>query len=552
MHPIDSDIIAKLSKGVAERGVSAVASACNVHVTALRRAIDGGPVTPATATKLARGSKRVRKAEEFKASANLTAKPPQRSQHPVSWESVERIRAARDAQIRGDFKAPVELARDMRTNGALFVAYQNRIAPLTVLKTKLEANPTARGEAVAVRAQERVIAPRTVLSGIHGTLVNHAVAIGFVEQEFDEDGSAATFRLTEWPLQYVKYDAQREVLTTQTRDGQLADIRHGDGRWIVFSRFGLTPWTQTACILPAALVWAANSGGMSDWAGASQAHGNSKIMGTLPEGVPLQDDSTGALTIEASSFLGLLQDFASGDTAAGIKPFGAEVEYLSNGSTAWQVFKELGGSSEKLAARIYQGTDATLGSVGGAPGVDIAALFGVATTLLQSDVEAIEQALNTGLYEPWTAVNEGDSKLAPKFKFLIPDPDEDAHSEEYAARLNRLFATVEAMKKNGFIVNQDTINRLCVHLRIDDPPRLASQEQQAVPLPFAPTDLVSFVNVREARASLGLAPLGDERDAMTVSQLRAKADADAAAAVAPPVEVAPVATPADAGAAPSA
>lgn len=522
-----------LSKAIAEQGITRTAAACEMHVSALRRAVAGEAVSPNTARKLARGPKRMRIASEFDGARSASSKPPNRTQHPYSWASLEAIRAARDAQIRGDFATAVALAQSLRTNAALFVAYQNRIAPLTVLQTRLEPAGGVRGDAVASRARDSILAPRSVVSGMHGTLVNHGIAVGYIEHTPNEEGTRVDMRLTEWPLEHVKYDSTRDVLTTSTKDGGRVDIVHGDGRWIVVKKLGLSPWTQTACLLPAALVWAANSGGWSDWAGSSQAHGNSKIIGALPEGVPLQDDDSGALTPEAAAFLQLLQDLASGDTAAGIKPFGADVTYLSNGSTAWQVFKELVGDSEKAAARIYQGTDATLGSVGGAPGVDIAALFGVATTLIQSDAEAIEQALNTGLYEPWCAINEGDSRLAPRFKFLLPDADEDAHSAEYAARLDRMFAAIKGLKETGFVVDQGVVNKLAKALRVDMPAMLAAQEQQAVPLALAPTDVAIVVRGREARAANGLPAFGDERDDKTIADLKTAATA-VPAPVAPP------------------
>lgn len=52
---------------------------------------------------------------------------------------------------------------------------------------------------------------------------------------------------------------------------------------------------------------------------------------------------------------------------------------------------------------------------------------------------------------------------------------------------------------------------------------IAEDENSAVALEFAPTDLASFVTVREARASEGLPPLDDARDDMMVTGLAAVA-----------------------------
>jgi phage gp29-like protein len=65
-------------------------------------------------------------------------------------------------------------------------------------------------------------------------------------------------------------------------------------------------------------------------------------------------------------------------------------------------------------------------------------------------------------------------------------------------------------------------------------------------IPLAPTDVAKVTRVSEARASVGLAPFGDERDNLTIeelaAQIAAKADAAKAAATAPP---APGVPPAD-------
>src|SRR5262249_10848254 len=146
-----------------------------------------------------------------------------------------------------------------------------------------------------------------------------------------------------------------------------------------------------------------------------------KVIGEMPEGVPLQKD--GALSDEAAAMVELLRAIASGDSPIGIRPAGSKTDFLVNTSTAWQIFENLSTNAEKAAARIYLGTDGTLGAQGGAPGVDIKALFGVASTIVEGDLECLERGFKTGTIEPWTALNFGDSSLAPTRKYLLPDPD---------------------------------------------------------------------------------------------------------------------------------
>jgi hypothetical protein len=417
---------------------------------------------------------KLRTADEFTGAA-VTA--PRRNGEVYSW-ILETIRAARDAQMAGNFRLAVKLANMMRTDDALFIAYHNRIAPQSAIGVTLEPAPGTRGEAVQRKALASVTVPRSVLANVCGTMANHGIAIGYLEYVPAADGSIVDVSLTEWPLEHVIYNTSTELLETATRDGPRVPIVHGDGHWVVFSKFAIRPWTQEACILPGALLWAAHAAGVRDWAGASASHGQAKIVGELPEGESLQNSS--GLTANASAFLRMLQDLVSGEAGAALRPFGSKTDWMSNGSTAWQVFSELIQNREKAAARIYLGTDAILGSVGGAPGVDIAQLFGVATTKIQGDFEALEQGLRVGVYEPWCAINFTDSRLAPRLVYQMPDVDEARRAEDRAKADAALMDAIKSRRENHLVVDQDEVDRLAKDFGVPAP-RVAPPVAPATP-----------------------------------------------------------------------
>jgi hypothetical protein len=186
------------------------------------------------------------------------------------------------------------------------------------------------------------------------------------------------------------------------------------------------------------------------------------------------------------------------------------------------VFKELIENREKAAMRIYLGTDAALGSVGGAPGVDISALFGISTTKVQGDFSCISSALNTGVYQPWTATNYGDSRYAPGHEYEMPDPDQDKRAASYRARLAGFFEAVEKYRSNGFVIDQQVIVNLAQQYRVDAPD-LAKSNPPSFTL--APTDNAKALRMSEIRAALGQDPFGDERDAMTSTEFDKYLDA---------------------------
>lgn len=479
---------------------------------------------------------RVRKAEDFAGSAAVRERAPVRRTPDTLW-SLEKIRAARDAQMRGDFAAPVRLAEAMRTDDALYTAYHNRIAPQSAVATKLVAVGGARGEAVCRKAQASCFVSRGTLVGLAGTLANHAIAIGYIIREPSDDGTRVDLRLTEWPLEFVRWNPTTEQLETQTKHGGAhVPIVHGDGYWVVFKKTDVLPWTQEAALLPASMIWGAHAYALADWAGASKSHGLAKIVGELPAGVSLQAklaDGSVVLNDEASAFLQMIQDVVSGEAQAAVRPAGSKLDVLANTSTMYQIFSELITDRKKAATFVYLGTDASLGAAGGAPGVDIATLFAVASTKLQGDFDALEQGLNTGFYPVWTAINCGDSRYSPRIEFQIPDPDAKAKSEESAAKRTRLATAIKEMKDTGMIVDQDTVDLLAAELGVSPAPKLASGDTKAVPIPLAPTDIAKIVRVGPALRSIGLEPFGDARDNMTITELDEASKAKAAAASAP-------------------
>jgi hypothetical protein len=509
----------EIRKLVEKHGVRELSRGTRIPRTTLSRISKGGRAGPGTLVKLERFKERLRSSDEFKGAVAIAA--PRRESPITSW-SVESIRAARDAQLRGDFKMPVKLAAAMRTDDSLFIAYHNRIAPQAAIATELRAAPGARGEPIKNKAMTSCIVGRGTLQGICGTLADHGIAIGYIEKSVNDEGTRIDYRLTEWPLEHVKYNESTEQLETRVKDGGPTEIiTHGDGRWVVFKKFAVKPWTQEACVLPGALMFAVHAESIKDWAAAANSHGQAKIVGELPEGVALQDDDTGQLTQEARAFLQMLQDMVSGEVGAGIRPAGAKTDFLSNGSTAWQVFSEIVNNREKAAARIYLGTDAILGSVGGAPGVDIAQLLGVATSKIQGDFTCIEQALRTGFYEPWCAENEGDSRYAPTLVYLLPDADAAKKTAEYDDNLTKLLARIKEMKEQGMVIDQDVIDRLAARYNVLPVPKLAPTVSKPAITP-APTDFAKGIRVFELRAAGGLAPTGDPRsDNMFIPQFEA-------------------------------
>ncbi len=385
-----------------------------------------------------------------------------------SWSLAE-IVAARNDQMRGLFHRPARLAEAMRTDDAIHVARSGRLAPQRCLPVELQPAPGARGLSIANEAESLfgqrgiAISPET-RRDIHDALVVHSNAFALATPVPRPDGTRVDYTVKHWPIEFVRWNAVER--TFKTRVDGLPDeaITHGDGRWIVFQEGEYEPFKNGA-LLAAAMIWAARGFALRDWTKGSVSHGSSKIVGALPAGVPLQD-ADGNPTPEALALVALMRDMMSGDSPVGLKPAGSEVAFLANVAAMWQIFPELVEDRTKAAARLFLGTDGILGAAGGAPGVDIGALFGVATTKVQGDVDAIERGFQSGLIEPWTAINFGDSSLAPYRKYCMPDADANALQKSLADRTAAFSAALKGRKDAGIELTQEDVDGLATDFNV--------------------------------------------------------------------------------------
>ncbi len=442
-----------------------------------------GAEVQAAAVKLAKSKKArvVRKAEDFDA-AKLRAfmRAPISSSGGGVW-TIEQIMGARAAQMAGNFGPAYRLAKELGTDGSLFTARLIRLAPVQSLSVKIEPGKGPKAEKIKEEAEalfgdHGIAISSATMTSIRQALVDHGVAFGVINSSPRDDGSRVDMTMSAWPMAWVRWDSTRACYVTQVQEldeepepgartfaagitHPEEPIVHGEGRWVVFAKNELEPHCYDAAILPAAMIWPRRAFAMRDWSKGSAVDGNAKVVGELPEGDALTD-AEGNPTAEAAAFMTLLEAIASQSSPYGIKPHGSTVEILSNAAGAWEVFAKLTEVAERDAAKIYLGTDGVLGAKGGAPGVDISALMGVASSKIQSDLQCIEAAIQSGLIAFWCAVNFGDSAAAPTRTYVFPDPDKSEFHADFAKRNAAFNADVTAYRANGFVVDQTLVDRL--------------------------------------------------------------------------------------------
>lgn len=505
-------------------------------------------------------AKKIRDADEFDITRlrSELARPRDGTGIVYSW-SLADILNARNAQMLGRFQLPARMAESMRTDDAIAVAYGNRLAPQRCVPVEMvpaSDKPKAlsvAAEADALFGQNGIGIHPGAFADINGCLVEHGVAFGCNVATPRDDGSRIDIEHRYWPIEYVRFDQiRRKYLTrvdpTTVQPGDLllqdpklgaiasyeVEINHGDGRWVIYTNHEVDAFKKEAAILSGCIVWARHAFAVRDWSKGSVAHASAKLVGEMPAGVVLQKQ--GKLTDEARAMVQLLLDLANGESFAGIRPAGSQTQFLVNSSTAWQVWTELVGNGERAAARIYLGTDGTLGATGGAPGVDITQLFGVALTKVRGDLGCIQRAFQTGVIEVWTALNFGDSTLAPTRRYMLPDADKEAWRKAIGTRRAAFFADMKSTRENGFEITQDYVDTIAEEYDVTAPQLPKESGAKAPTIALAPTDLAAVISVNEARASAGLGELllpDGKRDPdgdLTVTQFGLKKSA----ALAPP------------------
>jgi hypothetical protein len=427
-------------------------------------------------------------------------RPPVRSTGVDGGQwNLAAIRSAREQQMRGQFERPVAMSKMMGADDAIAVARKRRLAPHRSLPITLVA-PSSAPESAAVLAEAMPLygprgtcVTRKTVANLNRALADHGLAVGYNVHTPRLDGSRVDIELRYWPLEFVRWDAAEGILKARLADGSEVPIIHGDGRWVVFAGYEVEPWTtDDAALLSGSVnVWGVHAFALRDVAKASTGHGNAKVLGKLPPGLAIKSPE-GVLMLDA------LRVLASNESSYGLIPDGATAQFLSNPDANWQIFDSLIGSREKAAARIYLGTDGTLGQTNGAPGVDLQGLFGISNAIVEADLEALEDGIQSGTIDVWAAINFGSSCVAPRRVYLRPDSDSAARGKALSERVDAFNKAIKDDRDNGFVVDQAHVDKRAKEYDVTPP---------MLPAPAANADEASASAAAELAAAMTAAAI---------------------------------------------
>ena len=387
---------------------------------------------------------------------------------PGGW-TVEKVRAAiSDLETGRNIEPASRLTRALGRSAVYRLARDQCID--TVLGLPAEVLPAGRswegrGLARTVADAARDVMRELLGGGCErwllelGTMLNLAIGV----LGYDTSGERwDPVTLERWPLSAVRLDPYARKMWALTTTGE-QEIVPGDGTWVVFAPGGLWNW-DAALVRALAEPWVQEAMGMRDLGNRSAADAVAGLDLPLPSGVaPDSDEATAYMTAAQGlqkGKAGLLRpanypeprvlDLASKTAGASMKMSIDRVEYRikvgwlgQDGTTTNQ-----GGSLAK--ARVLDGVrydkvEAHVHDLYGQLSADGAHEFG---------------CLSAQVLAPWAALNWGRRDLAPLFRRIVPDLEEDERLAQDAARATAFRLEVRELAADGWPLTPALVQEL--------------------------------------------------------------------------------------------
>ncbi|HEV8462065.1 MAG TPA: DUF935 family protein [Gaiellaceae bacterium] len=375
---------------------------------------------------------------------------------PEEW-TIDLIRSARQQHDLGQFRDSVRLRDAITTDPRVTGSLSQRVAAASTLPWKVCPSDyqngrgmveTARGEIEEWIADRSTIFPPSEARGVIEDLAMYGVAILQNHWSPRADGSRWDItKIERWPMQYAWWHATLGTYQVTAAEG-LVTVRHGDGKWIVLTPYGLRSWMNGAvrCL---SIPWADRTYAIRFRAQYAAVHGSPAPIGTLPSNIQLK-------SAQGQQFLRLIKMLRDG-RAAGVKPLGSTIEYLEAQATAGgAVFRQIVDCSDADIAYALHGLDGTQENAVYKPPT----LQGVRYDLVELDARTLDVALTQGAAMPWTVINFGDPRVCPRFERTIPDLEKEQRDKANAAQVDAFTRGLAELETAGIQVTQDVIDAM--------------------------------------------------------------------------------------------
>lgn len=300
----------------------------------------------------------------------------------------------------------------------------------------------------------------------------------------------------------------------------LIPITPGDGRWILHMPGGrMSPW-QFGAWIPCGEAWINKIHAKLARANYGSNLANPARVLTAPLGAT-EPQRVGMLTKLA----------AWGYNAVFELPVGWDAKLLETTGRGQDVWRQDEESSNRDIRMALAGQEVT--SDGGSGFINGDLFKSIRADLIQSDGDELSHTISTQVLPAWLLQRFGEAAMLEgvtvRWDTKTPQ-DRQREATTLVTASDAITKLSAAVAGRGVEVDMaETAARFGLPVK---PVEATSSEKIALDL--APTDLAKVVRAKEARASRGLPPFGDERDDKTIPELEAAGQAEGQAVVEDP------------------
>lgn len=362
---------------------------------------------------------------------------------PQAWQgrphhiSVEALYSALTAHEEGDFSQSGLLGRLLLRDDRIASCLETRVNALLGCKEEVEgAEIEDDVEEEKIRDEASAWFPKVATESVRRSLESDKNVYGVAFGEVIYRRSARIWTpiaIKNWDVDSFRWSDWEDCYIVQTQSGQ-QQVRHGDGRWIVYEPYGARSW-RNGFLLSLADKWLMRQWTWRDWARFTEKLGQ----GVFKAGIP-----SGAKPEDKTKFLGQVQRI--GANGAVVLPQGDtpgasySLDLLMPDGKGFDNFDKFGTALNTTIAVRILGQNLTTEVQGGS--------FAAANVqdrvrgdLLEWDAQCESTTLHTGLLMPWCVANYGDPDLAPwTCRETDPPEDEKARAETRKTKVDTLTA----------------------------------------------------------------------------------------------------------------
>jgi phage gp29-like protein len=229
-------------------------------------------------------------------------------------------------------------------------------------------------------------------------------------------------RVKIWHLQHCRWDQWKECFVLNTADAGEVEVRHGDGKWIIFGN-GQRPWMEGYC----RAVWLLFLGrqyGFRDLFVFGERTGQGILKAKVP---PTMDGERNRLVATLRAiWRGVIAELPQGPEKEGLSH---DLEMLETGADE-EVFEAMLGRVDLCIAVLFLGQNLTTEVSGDGARSATSAHDRIRNDYLKADTEQHSSDWRSGVLEPFAERKYGDRELAPYPKWDADPPEDEKATAE--------------------------------------------------------------------------------------------------------------------------